>query len=167
MTVSTTATARRLAAAALAVGALSAAVTLPASAADHAPHRQSVEITKVQYDVPGRDHSNRALNQEWVEVTNSTREVVNLDRWTLSDREGHTYTFRHYRLGARSSVFVHTGAGHDTRTDLYQNRTRDAWNDRAGTLTLRNDRSRPVSTVTWGHRDGGHHDGWHHGGGQR
>ncbi|MFF8882077.1 hypothetical protein [Streptomyces flaveolus] len=53
-------TARRLTAAALAVGALTAALAVPATAADHQRQRPSVEISDVQYNSPGRDdRSNR------------------------------------------------------------------------------------------------------------
>lgn len=88
-------TARRLAAAALTAGALVSVVTLPASATDHArPARSEVKISDVQYDSPGRDgRSNRSLNREWVEITNTGRHSVNLDGWTLKDEDGRTYTF--------------------------------------------------------------------------
>ncbi|MFF0702799.1 lamin tail domain-containing protein, partial [Streptomyces tendae] len=111
-------TARRLTAAALTAGALTAAVAVPATAADHdhRAKRPNVEISRVQYDSPGRDtRSNRSLNKEWVEITNNTRRAVNLDGWTLKDEDGHTYTFRHYRLDGRATVRVHTGQGRDTR----------------------------------------------------
>lgn len=101
------------------------AVALPASAADRTPDRPKVEISAVQYDAPGRDtRTNRSLNKEWVELTNTTRRAVNLDGWTLSDADGHTYTFDHYRLAGRATVRIHTGEGRDARTDLYQDRRR-------------------------------------------
>ncbi|WP_343243253.1 lamin tail domain-containing protein [Streptomyces sp. SID12501] len=64
---------------------------LPASAAGHArPQHPKVEISAVQYDSPGRDdRSNRSLNKEWVDVTNTTRHTVNLDDWTIEDASGH------------------------------------------------------------------------------
>ncbi|MFE5084499.1 lamin tail domain-containing protein [Streptomyces mirabilis] len=155
---SASATARRLAAAALAAGALVSVAALPASAADHArPHRPKVEISAVQYDSPGRDdRSNRSLNKEWVEVTNTTRNVVNLDGWTLEDESGHTYTFDHYRLAGRATVRIHTGEGRDTRTDLYQDRRQYVWNNDHDTATLRNDNGRLVDEESWGHD---HHHG--------
>jgi hypothetical protein len=66
LSASASVTARGLAAAALAVGALVSVVTLPASAADHArPERPTVKISDVQYNSPGRDdRSNRSLNRE-------------------------------------------------------------------------------------------------------
>ncbi|MEU9272872.1 lamin tail domain-containing protein [Streptomyces sp. NPDC048251] len=152
-------TARRLAAAALAAGALVSGAALPATAADHArPHHPQVEISRVQYDSPGRDdRSNRSLNKEWVELTNTTRYAVNLDGWTLRDESGHTYTFDHYRLAGRATVRIHTGEGRDTRADLFQDRRAYVWNNDHDTATLRNDHGRFVDDESWGHRRGGRH----------
>ncbi|WP_327348977.1 lamin tail domain-containing protein [Streptomyces europaeiscabiei] len=157
MSASASVTARRLAAAALAAGALVSVVALPASAAGHArPHQPRVEISAVQYDSPGRDdRSNRSLNKEWVELTNTTRRTVNLDGWTLQDASGRTYTFDHYRLAGRATVRIHTGEGRDTRTDLFQDRRHYVWDNRSDTATLRNDRGRFVDDESWG-RD--HHN---------
>ncbi|WSQ06358.1 lamin tail domain-containing protein [Streptomyces sp. NBC_01231] len=159
MSASASATARRLAAAALAAGALVSVAALPASAADHArPHHPKVEISAVQYDSPGRDdRSNRSLNKEWVELTNTTRHAVNLDGWTLKDDSGYTYTFDHYRLAGRASVRVHTGEGRDTRTDLFQDRRAYVWNNDHDTATLRNDHGRFVDESSWGRER--HHRG--------
>ncbi|MER5662712.1 lamin tail domain-containing protein [Streptomyces mirabilis] len=158
MSASASATARRLAAAALAAGALVSVAALPASAADHArPQRPKVEISAVQYDSPGRDdRSNRSLNKEWVEATNNTRNAVNLDGWTLEDESGHTYNFDHYRLAGRATVRIHTGEGRDTRTDLYQDRRQYVWNNDHDTATLCNDNGRLVDEESWGH-DRHHH----------
>ncbi|MFF7189611.1 lamin tail domain-containing protein [Streptomyces sp. NPDC008222] len=150
---STSTTARRLAAVALTTAALGAVAALPASAAGHpAPqHRPDVQISRVQYDSPGRDdRSNRSLNGEWVALTNTTRSAVNLDGWTLSDRDHHTYTFHHYRLAGRATVRIHTGIGRDTRTDLFQDRRAYVWNNDSDTATLRNQRGRTIDTVAWG-----------------
>ncbi|KOV58795.1 hypothetical protein ADK64_35650 [Streptomyces sp. MMG1121] len=145
-----------------AVGAIAAAVVgavaLPAAAAQQPAHlaRASVYISKVQYDSPGRDdRSNRSLNAEWVDVTNSTRKAVNLDRWTLRDDSGHTYTFRHFSLAPRATVRVHTGIGRNTRSDLYQDQRNYVWNNNGDTATLRTDRGRVDDAVSWG-RDRGH-----------
>ncbi|MCQ9131987.1 hypothetical protein KMS84_14415 [Streptomyces sp. IBSBF 2807] len=73
MAASASVTARCLAAAALAAGALVSVAALPASAADHRRARERVEISAVQADSPGRDdRSIRSLNKEWVEPTSST-----------------------------------------------------------------------------------------------
>jgi hypothetical protein len=156
--VSKSITARRLTAAALTVGALTAVIAVPATAADHRA-RPNVEISDVQYNSPGRDdRSNRSLNKEWVEITNNTRRAINLDGWTLRDEDGHRYTFHDYRLAGRSTVRVHTGQGRDTRTDVYQDRRNYVWDNRSDTATLRNDRGRFIDNESWGHRrNGGRH----------
>ncbi|MGX1886552.1 lamin tail domain-containing protein [Streptomyces sp. NPDC055287] len=151
--------ARRLAATVLAAGAIVSAVTLPAVAQDRDGDRQQrsrVEISAVQADSPGFDNgSNRSLNREWIEITNNHRRAVNLDGWTLRDRDGNRYRFDHVRLAGRATVRVHTGVGRDTRTDLYQDRDHYVWDNRSDTATLRNDHRRVVDTESWGR--GGHH----------
>jgi len=131
--------------AALSAGALTAVLAVPASAAEHRPHRPDLQITDVQYDSPGRDdRSHRSLNREWVEITNHSRRAVNLDGWTLEDEEGHTCTFDHYRLGGRATVRIHTGVGRDTRTDLFQERRHYVWDNRSDTATAPAQRPRPL-----------------------
>ncbi|MEU9992911.1 lamin tail domain-containing protein [Streptomyces sp. NPDC048045] len=136
--------------------AAAGAVALPAVAADHhpaRPHHPVVCISAVQADSPGRDgRSNRSLNREWVEVTNGSRWSVDLDGWTLSDEDGHTYTFSHYRLDGRTTVRVHTGFGRDSRTDVFQERRTYVWNNDYDTATLRNDHGRFVDDASWGYR---------------
>ncbi|MEU6102748.1 lamin tail domain-containing protein [Streptomyces flaveolus] len=154
-------TARRLTAAALTVGALTAVIAVPATAAGHHDHRAprpNVEISDVQYNSPGRDdRSNRSLNREWVEITNNSRRSINLDGWTLRDEDGHRYTFDDYRLDGRSTVRVHTGRGRDTDTDVYQDRRNYVWDNRSDTATLRNDNGRFIDETSWGrNRHGGH-----------
>ncbi|WP_234337898.1 lamin tail domain-containing protein [Streptomyces sp. NRRL WC-3725] len=173
---------RRLTAVAGVAAAVVGAVALPASADDHhngRHHRPAVFISDVQYDSPGQDdRSNRSLNAEWVEITNDSGRAVNLDGWTLSDEDGLTYTFDHYRLSGRATVRVHTGVGRDNRTDVYQDRRAYVWDSHSDTATLRNHRGRLVDEFSWGYdrdhrgddryRGGGHRgDGWRHGGGHR
>jgi hypothetical protein len=143
---------RRIAATVLAVGAALGAAAIPASADNGPRHgqRDQVEISRVQHDSPG--FNDRSLNKEWVDITNNSRRDVNLSGWTLSDRDGHTYTFRHYRLDGHSTVRVHTGFGHDTRHDLFQDRRSHVWNFR-DTATLRDNRGHRVDDQSWGQRD--------------
>ncbi|MFJ4522288.1 lamin tail domain-containing protein [Streptomyces sp. NPDC088810] len=160
---------RRVAATVVTAVAVAGAATLPASAADHDHSRghgrsyhSQVVISDVQYrssdrrDV--REPAGRPLNREWVELTNEGRASVNLDDWTLSDEDGHTYRFRHYRLGGHQSVRVHTGFGRDRGGDLYQDRRQSVWDRDHDTATLRDDDGRLVDYTSWGHD---HHD--HHG----
>ncbi|MFD5795387.1 lamin tail domain-containing protein, partial [Streptomyces diastatochromogenes] len=147
-------TPRSLTAAAAVAAALVGAVALPASAADRPsayPDRAQVVIGDVQYSVHGRyERSNLALNREWVDITNNSRRDVNLSGWTLSDRDGNTYTFRHFWLGGRATVRVHTGVGRDSSSDVYQDRHYSVWDRNADTATLRNDHGRVVDPPSRG-----------------
>ncbi|MFF4896595.1 lamin tail domain-containing protein [Streptomyces sp. NPDC001068] len=154
--------ARRLTAAAAVATAVVGGLALPAAAAGQHPSRphNDVVISGVQYDSPGRDdNSNRSLNKEYVDITNTTRRTVNLDHWTLTGRDGHRYTFRHFRLEGRTTVRVHTGQGRDSARDVYQDRRNYAWDNHRDTATLRNDHARVVDEVSWGQHRGGHHNG--------
>jgi hypothetical protein len=166
VSVSASATRRRVAAAVVAATAVVGAVALPASAADRdhgRPHhwdRSHVVISGAQHHTSLRhDRSNTSLNREWVELTNDGRRAVNLDGWTLSDEDGHTYTFRHYRLADHATVRVHTGAGRDSENDLYQDRRQSVWDSDHDTATLRNDHGRFIDSTSWGHGDRGDRDG--------
>ncbi|GAA2639795.1 lamin tail domain-containing protein [Streptomyces spororaveus] len=146
---------RRIAATVLAAGAVVGAAALPAAAHDGDRHHQRprVEISRVQADSPGRDdRSNRSLNSEWVEITNTTRDAINLRGWTLRDSDGNRYRFDNVRIGARNTIRIHTGNGRDTRTDLFQDRRNYVWDNGSDTATLRDDRGRTVDTESWGRR---------------
>ncbi|MER6997719.1 lamin tail domain-containing protein [Streptomyces sp. NPDC000410] len=165
---SASSTARRIAATALAAGAIVSAVALPAAAHDdnrhhrHHRHEQRVEIGRVQTDGPGRDNrSNRSLNAEWVEITNNSRRAVDLDGWTLRDNDGNRYRFDDVRLAGRSTVRIHTGEGRDTRTDLYQGRRNHVWDNHSDKATLRDSHGRTVDTKSWGNHHRGHHHRGH------
>ncbi|MEV6576106.1 lamin tail domain-containing protein [Streptomyces sp. NPDC051577] len=107
---------RRVAATVLAAGAIISAAALPATAADRGHQHSRVEISRVQADSPGReDHSNRSLNNEWVEIRNTTRQPVNLRVWTLRDADGNRYRFHDIRIAGRATIRVHTGTGRDSR----------------------------------------------------
>ncbi|MEU5595087.1 lamin tail domain-containing protein [Streptomyces sp. NPDC020298] len=170
MSVSVSVTTRRLTTAAAVAAAVVGAVALPASAADHHQRpsdRDRVVISDVQHVSPAReDRSRHSLNREWVEVTNNSRRGVDLDGWTLSDEEGHSYTFRYVRLAGRATVRVHTGIGRDSATDLYQDRRNHVWDENSDTATLRDDHGRFVDAFSWG-RDHHRHDSDRWGGERR
>ncbi|AYV32862.1 Mercuric resistance operon regulatory protein (plasmid) [Streptomyces sp. ADI95-16] len=87
---------------------------------------------------------------EWVEITNTTRDGINLRGWTLRDSDGNRYRFDNVRIASRATIRIHTGNGRDTRTDLFQDRRDYVWDNRADAATLRDDRGRTVDTESWG-----------------
>ena len=69
------------------------------------------------------------LNGEWVEIANQGSSDQSLVKWTLEDKDNHTYAFKNFTLKAGSSVKVHTGKGDDNLTDLYWGRSSPVWNN--------------------------------------
>ncbi|WP_107451519.1 lamin tail domain-containing protein, partial [Actinacidiphila rubida] len=155
--------ASRLTATAVIAGAALAAAALPAAAADHGryhyPQRSQVTLGAVHHGMSSHGYrGSAALNNEWITVANGGRHSVNLSGWTLSDRDHHSYRFSYLTLAPHASVRVHTGYGHNTRTDVYQDRHTSVWgNDDAA--TLRDDEGRFVASESWRYGDDRDHRG--------
>ncbi len=71
--------------------------------------------------------------------------AISLDRWTLSDAEGNTFTFPALTLFADTQVNVHSTTGDTAPTDLYWDRTTPAWNG-GELITLRDASGNVVDT---------------------
>jgi hypothetical protein len=137
--------------AALVAGATAslALAALGTSAADAAAV-PVVYIHEIQYSPAGNDTpvTTAKLNGEWVLLTNTTGKSVTMTSWTLRDAQssvaGHIYHFPRFVLKAHKSVYVHTGTGRNSVTNLYWGHKPPAstayiWNNSGKeTATLRN-----------------------------
>ncbi|HZY44264.1 MAG TPA: lamin tail domain-containing protein [Anaerolineae bacterium] len=65
---------------------------------------------------------------------------VNLSGWTLSDGEGHKYTFPDLTLLTNAEAHVHTTVGPDSAVDLYWGQASAMWNG-SGTIAYLRDPS--------------------------
>jgi hypothetical protein len=74
-------------------------------------------ITEIQADAPGEEREN--LNGEFVTITNTGEEDVDLTDYTVTFGDGQEYTFESVTLDAGDSVTVHVGSGDDTDSDVY------------------------------------------------
>jgi chemotaxis protein histidine kinase CheA len=74
-------------------------------------------ITEIQADAPGEEREN--LNGEFVTITSTGEETVDLTDYTVAFDDGQEYTFESVTLGAGDSVTVHVGSGDDTGSDVY------------------------------------------------
>lgn len=152
---------RSLAATAFAAAALVGVTSLPATAdADHRHghgSRAGVEISEVQYNARGVDtRFNRSLNGEWFTVRNEGRRPVQLRNYTVRDGQGHTYRFGRLVLRGGERVTVHTGFGRDGQRRVYQDSWRHLYDNRSGSITLRDERGHRLDRCTWNRWDGGH-----------
>ncbi|GGO84246.1 lamin tail domain-containing protein [Wenjunlia tyrosinilytica] len=112
--------------------------------------RGAVVFEAIQYDARGVDlQRNRSLNGEWVSLVNNGRRSVQLEDYTITDRQGHTYTFDRLRLRTGEEVVVHTGSGRDNRSDVYQGSNRHLYDNQRGQVVLRNDRGSRLDECRW------------------
>ena len=99
----------------------------------------AVEVS-VNADPPGDDTD--ALDGEWVEFTNATDDVIDLDGFTVADESAsNRFTFDDVELAPLATVRLVTGCGTDTATVVHWCATGSAvWNNDGDTVFLR-DRS--------------------------
>ncbi len=128
----------------------SSGLSAPTSASDvtsDSDSHNSVSISSVQFNSPGDDRDN--LNGEWVKITNSGSDQVQLKGWTLSDDgERNCYTFPDFVLYPGSAVTVFTGTGYDTDEDLYMGKSAPVWNNDGDSATLKDANGNVVDSMS-------------------
>ncbi len=80
-------------------------------------------------------------------VIASRGKQINMEKWTLSDSLGNTFTFPNVILwSSQAPLRIHTGKGVDTPTDLFWNRTESVWKGRGELATLRDANGTVIDT---------------------
>jgi hypothetical protein len=136
------------------------AIALPANAAT-----PNLQFHLLQFDSPSNPDTTAtsSVNGEFVRIYNNSTFAASLDRFTISDAAGHTFTFPSRVLGAKKTVYIHTGKGTDGRQPngtpdsarLYQQRGWHIWNNTGDTATLRSSSGRVYDTCKWTSRGTG------------
>lgn len=136
-----------IAACAMSLAAVVGSPGAPASGASE----PVVTISRVQYYSPGDDTgSNASLNKEWIRLTSQNSSAQMITGWTIRDPEGHVFKFPEFKLRAGKSVTVHTGAGADTKTDLYWDFDGYVWNNTGDKAVLKDADRVKVDSCQWG-----------------
>lgn len=88
------------------------------------------------------------LEQERVDISNVSDQLVDMTGWTLANPDGNTYVFPNYRLWPGGTVTVHTKIGQDGEpiTSLFWGRIEPVWIP-GEVATLRN--AEGVTIVTY------------------
>ena len=108
----------------------------PPDGPDDEPQALVKFIWPFNYDASGEDAEN--LNDEYFTLRNLGVRVVDMSGWTVESGGGHTYQFPDgFVLAVGSHVFVHTGSGPDTATDLYMNASAPVWQNGSDLAFLR------------------------------
>ena len=136
------------------------AVALPADAAT-----PNLQFHLIQFDSPSNPdtNANSSVNGEFVRIYNNSTFSARLDRFTVKDAAGYTFTFPAHVIGAKKTVYVHTGKGTNGRKPdgtkdsarLYQQRGWHIWNNTGDTATLRSSSGRVYDTCRWTSRGTG------------
>ena len=114
-----------------------------------------LRIVRVQYDSPGADtRTNASLNAEWVLLQNTTTRTITVVNWTLRDDQSHVYQLGTLTLGARATVYVHTGSGRNAGRDRYWGSGNYIWNNTGDKAILRDGQSRLLQVCSWGRGSG-------------
>jgi endonuclease YncB( thermonuclease family) len=93
-----------------------------------------------------------ALNDEYVELTNTGSADQEMTGWTLENGDGDTYSFPSgFTLTASGTVRVNTGSGTDSGTDgdLYWGASTFRWDNDEDTATLYDDQGSLVRDTSW------------------
>jgi len=89
----------------------------------------------LNYDAKGNDEKN--LNDEWVKISYSGEEDLNLNNWTIKDYGTSIYRFGEVILSKSQYVIVHSGRGTDQGNVLFWNSEKPIWNNKHDSIYLR------------------------------
>lgn len=92
-------------------------------------------VTTVHADAQGVEAEN--LNDEYIVLTNTGTQTIDLSGYVITDAAGHTYTVPDgVTLAPDATLTLHTGSGTDTETDLYWGSESPIWNNDGDTITV-------------------------------
>lgn len=96
----------------------------------------AITVTDIHADADGNDNEN--LNGEYIELTNTGDEAVDISRWTVADAAGHRYVIPPGNvLDSGAAVTIYTGSGTNTDSELYWGSGSAIWNNGGDTIILK------------------------------
>ncbi|MCG9479040.1 MAG: thermonuclease family protein [Actinomycetia bacterium] len=95
----------------------------------------SLEIS-INYDAPGNDNEN--INEEYVVITSTSDEPVDLSGYTIKDSGTNIFKFPRLLLDRGEKVFIYSGKGNQGEGKLFWGSDTPIWNNSGDTLYLRN-----------------------------
>lgn len=120
----------------------------PSAVSDAGPTAAGAIGLSVFADAPGNDHQN--LNGEYVILTNTTSETLDIAGWTLCDLVWHCYTFpQASSIGPEGSVTVYTGSGSADARHFYMGFGAAVWNNDGDVATLFDRAGQPVARYAY------------------
>ncbi len=99
------------------------------------PASDDLRFTETQLNAPGDDREN--LNGEWVTVTNTGDDAVDLEGWTIRDETtSNRFLIEDLQLGPGDSVRFISGSGSNGGGDYHLGESFPVWSNRGETVLL-------------------------------
>ncbi len=95
-----------------------------------APTASNVQVEVTQILSPGD------ITSEGIELHNISGGVIPMQNWTITDSNGHTFTFPKYNLFPGGKVTIYTRTGTNTPIVLYWGQSRALWGDQSQVITI-------------------------------
>jgi hypothetical protein len=99
-------------------------------------------------EVHGRNSGISSLEQEYVVLLNFGVEL-DMEGWSVTDRDGHTFVFPDFRLGSGEGVRLYTGQGYNSANELFWGRNSTLWAADSDTVYLIDDEGVLIDQYTY------------------
>ena len=130
---------------ALLLAALVVAIPLAiAPPAAEAAVKKPLDIVKVYYDPPGKDHAkNSGYVKEYIQVKNTGKKTLTLTGYVIRDNGPPKFTFpKGTKHAPGKALTIRSGKGKDTSQAKYWDKSRYIWNNTGDTARLYTDKGK-------------------------
>ena len=102
-------------------------------------YQSSLHMTSFHANAPGNDSDN--INGEYIRVTNTTPDTLNLSDFHIQNIKGYTYPFPNMNIPPGHTVKVHSGRGYnqsnpEKQLEIYLGSSRPIWNNEKDQATI-------------------------------
>ena len=134
----------------VAVLALVAPMLLSATPAQAAV-KKPLDIVKVYYDPPGKDHSkNSGYTKEYIQVKNTGKKTLTLTGYTIRDNGPQKFTFpKGTKLKPGKTLTLRSGKGKSSSSTLYWGKASYIWNNTGDTARLYSNKGKLLESCAY------------------
>ena len=137
---------------ALLLAALVVAVPIAiAPPAAEAAVKKPLDIVKVYYDPPGKDHAkNSGYVKEYIQVKNTGKKTLTLTGYVIRDNGPQKFTFpKGTKLAPGKTLTIRSGKGKNTTKTKYWNKSSYIWNNTGDTARLYTDKGKLLESCKY------------------
>ena len=136
---------------ALLAAVLMASVLAIAPPAAEAAVKKPLDIVKVYYDPPGKDHSkNSGYTKEYIQVKNTGKKTLTLTGYTIRDNGPQKFTFpKGTKLKPGKTLTIRSGKGKSSSSTLYWGKSSYIWNNTGDTARLHSNKGKLLESCAY------------------